>query len=138
MHSSWRWPVAVFLLANAAIHLYLAPMHLMEAPYIGALFIALSVACIILAPALAFVDSPLVWAGVGATGLLALIAFFVSRTLGLPQIEDDIGNWTEPLGNLTIAVEALTIAGALVVLRSLRARAMSREAIPLSAQVTHH
>ncbi len=136
LHSPWRWPVVVFLLTNAAIHLDLAPMHLMEAPYIGALFIALSAACIILAAALAFVDSPLVWVGAGATSVLALIAFLVSRTVGLPQIADDIGNWTEPWGNPTIAVEALTIVCTLVVLRSRRPRAMSREAPPSAVQVT--
>jgi hypothetical protein len=119
-HSQWRWPAALFLLVNAAIHLYLAPMHLIEAPYIGALFIALSAACIILAVLLTFLDNTLVWTATGTISLLALIAFLISRTIGLPQIGDDIGNWTDPLGYPNMVVEILTVAVAVVVLRSWR------------------
>ncbi len=125
-HSPWRWPVTVFLLANAAIHIDLAPMHLIEAPYIGMLFIALSVACIILAVLLAFLDNAMVWATAGAVSLLALIAFLVSRTAGLPQIGDDIGNWTAPLGYPTVAVEVLTVTIAIAVLRPRRLPARRR------------
>lgn len=119
-HSRWRWPTALFLLANAAIHLHLAPMHLMEAPYIGALFIALSTACIILAVLLIFLDNTLVWASTGSLSLLALIAFLTSRTIGLPQIRDDIGNWTDPLGYPNMVVETLTVAITVAVLGSWR------------------
>jgi hypothetical protein len=38
-----------------------------------------------------------------------LIAFLASRTIGLPQIEDDIGNWSEPLGLPAIAAEATMV-----------------------------
>lgn len=107
--SQWRWPVALLLLTNAAIHVYLAPEHLAEIPYIGALFIALSVASILLAVALILLGNAWVWTATGALNLLALVAFVVSRTVGLPQHDHDIGNWTEPLGYLTMAVEILTI-----------------------------
>ncbi|MEO8906731.1 MAG: hypothetical protein ABI310_01515 [Microbacteriaceae bacterium] len=116
-HSPLRWPAAVFLLANAAIHIDLAPMHLIEAPYIGALFVALSAACITLAILLIVRDNALVWAATGATSLLALIAFLISRTVGLPQIADDIGNWSDPLGYWNIAVEILAVVVAIAVLR---------------------
>lgn len=119
-HSPWRWSAAGFLLANAAIHLYLAPMHLMEAPYIGVLFATLSAACIILALLLAFRDNALVWAVTGALSLVALIAFLASRTVGLPQIGDEIGNWTEPFGSLNLMVEVLTVVIAIFVLWSWR------------------
>ena len=117
-HSQWRWLAILFLLVNAAIHLDLTPMHLAEAPYIGVLFIALSAACIFLAVLLTFLDNALVWTTTGALSLLALIAFLVSRTIGLPQVSDDIGNWTEPLGYPNVVIEVLTIAIAIVVIRS--------------------
>ena len=41
----------------------------------------------------------------------AFVAFVVSRTVGLPNGADDIGNWWEPLGLASLFVE-----GALVVL----------------------
>lgn len=125
-HSQWRWSAAVFLLANATIHLYLAPMHLTEAPYIGALFIALSTACLILAMLLTFLDNAMVWAATGVVSVLALIAFLASRTVGLPQLDDDIGNWTDPLGYLNLAVEVLTVAVATAALRPRRLRARRR------------
>jgi hypothetical protein len=125
-HSQWRWPATLFLLVNAAIHLYLAPMHLIEAPYIGALFIALSAACIILAVLLTFLDNTLVWTATGTISLLALIAFLISRTIGLPQIGDDIGNWTDPLGYPNMVVEILTVTVAIAVLRSWRLRTPGR------------
>lgn len=120
-HSQWRWPVALFLLTNGAIHVYLAPEHLAEIPYIGALFIALAAACIILAAILVILDSAWVWATTGALNILALATFVVSRTVGLPLHSHDIGNWTEPLGYVTMAVEILTI---IVALRESRARAV--------------
>ncbi|MEO7123589.1 MAG: hypothetical protein ABI400_10835 [Lacisediminihabitans sp.] len=118
-HSRWRWLAAVFLLANAAIHLDLAPMHLMEAPYIGVLFIVLSAACIVLALLLIFFDNVAVWSSTAALSLLALIAFLASRTVGLPQIDDDIGNWTEPLGYPNVVIEVLTLVVAAAVMRSI-------------------
>jgi hypothetical protein len=130
-HSQWRWPAAVFLLVNATIHLYLAPMHLMAAPYIGVLFIALSAACIILAVLLTFLDNASVWAATGAVSLLALIAFLASRTVGLPQIGDDIGNWTEPLGYPNMLAEVLTIAVAVAVMRSRRRRMPDRHSLSI-------
>ncbi len=117
--SPLRWVVAALLLVTAAVHLPLVPAHLREAPYVGVLFIALAVICTILAGAMVLHDSPMVWELSGAVTLLALVAFLASRTIGLPQIGDDIGNWTEPLGFPTIAAELLT---ALVVAYALRQR----------------
>ena len=114
--SPLRWVAIVMLLGTAGTHVPLIPMHLEEAPYVGALFIALSVASVGLAVLLVRWDTPLVWAVSGAMTLLALVAFFASRTVGLPQIGDDIGNWTEPLGYPAVAVEALVTAAAAIVL----------------------
>lgn len=127
--SPLRWAAAVLLLANAAIHLYLTPMHLMEAPYIGVLFIALSATCLILAVLLTFHDNEPVWAVTGALSVVALLAFIASRTVGLPQIGDDIGNWSEPLGMVNLAVEALTLAFTLGVLWSWRDVTAPRAAV---------
>lgn len=101
---------------NAGVHIPLVPEHLREAPYIGVLFILLSVACVALAIMVTAHDTPWIWAISAALSPLALIAFVWSRTIGLPQITDDIGNWTEPLCFPTVAAEALTVALVLVVL----------------------
>ena len=116
LDSPWRWAGAALLLVTAGTHVPLVPEHLEEAPYVGVLFIVLSVASLVLAVLLVRWDTPLVWAASGVMTLLALVAFFASRTVGLPEIGDDIGNWSEPLGYPAVAVEALVTAAAAIVL----------------------
>jgi hypothetical protein len=117
IHSSLRWFAAVLLVVVAAVHVPMVPDHLQEAPYIGALFIALSVVSVSLAAVIAIWDSPAVWTATGLVTLLALVGFLLSRTIGLPELGDDIGNWTEPLGFPAMAAETLATAVAATVLR---------------------
>lgn len=51
--------------------------------------------------------------GVAAGPLLGIV---VSRSVGLPDATDDIGNWTEPLGVLAMVVEAALLLLAVAVL----------------------
>lgn len=117
LRSPLRWLAAATLVASGIVHIPVIPMHLEEAPYIGYLFIALTAVCFALAAAVLLVDSMLVWAAGGVVTALAVIAYVLSRTVGLPQIEDDIGNWTEPLGIAAITAESLTVLLAVVALR---------------------
>ncbi len=116
VRSGWRWPAAVTLLVVAGVHIPLIGEHLSEAPYVGALFIALSVVSIGLALVLLVADLPAVWLSIAVVVILAIVAFVLSRTVGLPQIGDDVDNWTEPLGFPALASEVLTALFALVVL----------------------
>ena len=93
-----QWLASFLLLVAAGTHIPLIRDHLDEAPYIGWLFILLSVVCIVLAVAILFVDSPSVWVISGAVCVAAVVGFLASRTVGLPQIGDDVGNWSDPLG----------------------------------------
>lgn len=117
LRSPLRWLCAPALLATAGLHLPLVPEHLEEAPYVGVLFIALAVACTALAVLVVLRDRPVVWAASGLVALLAIAAFLVSRTVGLPQIGDDVGNWTEPLTFPALAAEAVTVVLAVLALR---------------------
>ena len=91
-----QWCASFLLLVAAGTH-------------IGWLFIAFSVVCIVLAVAILLVDNPGVWILSGAVCLAAVVGFLASRTVGLPQIGDDVGNWTEPLGIPAVASEALMV-----------------------------
>jgi hypothetical protein len=115
--SPLRWAGALMLLVTAATHIPLVPEHMEEAPYVGVLFVALSVASVVLAALLVRWDTPAVWAATGAMTTLAVAAFLASRTVGLPQIRMDIGNWTEPLGFPAVAAEALAALAAVYALR---------------------
>lgn len=109
LRSPLRWPAIAMLLAAAVAHVPVIGPHLEEAPYIGALFIALTLVCTLLAVALAVRDSRTSWdLSILVTGL-AVLAYVLSRTVGLPQIGDDIGNWGEPSGIVSIITESLTV-----------------------------
>jgi hypothetical protein len=116
IHSPWRWVAALALVANAYIHIELTPHHLMEAQYIGVLFIVLSVACIVLTAGLLFFDNVVVWGATGLVSVAGLAAFVASRMIGLPLITDEIGYWSDPWGTATMVVEVVAIAVAGVVL----------------------
>lgn len=107
--SLWRWPAAAALSATAAIHMTLVPEHLHEAPYAGTLFIALSAAALAIAMLLSAGDDNRVWLAARAISLGALVAYFLSRSVGLPSLSDDIGDWTNPLGLAAVACETLTL-----------------------------
>ncbi|HEY6932248.1 MAG TPA: hypothetical protein VI452_02520 [Marmoricola sp.] len=133
VRSPFRWAAALTLLVTAGTHIPLIPEHLEEAPYVGALFIALSLVSSILAVAVVVRDVPAVWAISGTVTLLALVAFLVSRTVGLPQIGDDIGNWTEPLGYPALAAELATVvlAGLVIGRGPTGAAGTTRSRLPL-------
>ena len=116
LRSPLRWSAAFLLLVTSGTHIPLIPEHLEEAPYVGWLFIALSVVSVVFAVLVVRWDTPAVWAASGLLTLLAVLGFVASRTVGLPQIADDIGNWTEPLGYPAVAAEVLATVVAAVVL----------------------
>jgi len=104
-----RFPVAATALVAAAAHVPVTGEHLREAPYIGVLFIALEVALVVLAGLVLVSTSRLVWWAAAVVPALAVVAYAVSRTVGLPQIGDDVGNWTEPLGVVSVVAETLMV-----------------------------
>jgi hypothetical protein len=108
LRSPWRWPAALALLVTGAVHIPVTPEHLEEAPYIGLLFAALTMACLVLAIAVLAFDVPAVWLLSGSVSGAAVFAYLLSRTVALPQIGDDVGHWFEPLGMAAISAETLT------------------------------
>jgi hypothetical protein len=104
--SRWRWPTAALLSATAAIHMTLVPDHLRDAPYAGALFIVLSAAALTAAILLAGTNHEFVWLGAGALSASALLGYFLSRSIGLPDLSDDLGDWLNPLGLTAVGCEA--------------------------------
>ncbi len=91
--------------------------HLEEAPYVGLLFLALILAAAPGSPSCWYAATPRPYGRPAAMlTLLAIAGFLASRTVGLPQLGDDVGNWTEPLGFPALAAETLATALAAVVL----------------------
>lgn len=107
--SRLRFLAAGALATVGAVHIPIIPEHLREAPYIGFLFIALAAVCFTLAVIVVAFDDPFVWAVVGVTAGLAVMAYLVSRTVGLPQIGDDVGDWGDPLGVVALTTETCVL-----------------------------
>jgi hypothetical protein len=90
----------------AAAHLPVIPDHLAEAPYIGWSFIVLSVVCISGGIVLLGADSRAAWAATGGACALAVFALLVSRTVGLPQMADDVGQWGDTWAIVSLVSES--------------------------------
>ncbi|MGZ4469685.1 MAG: hypothetical protein ACXVXB_14465 [Nocardioidaceae bacterium] len=111
--SGARLPAAAAAVVGAAAHVPVTEDHLRQAPYIGVLFIGLEIALVVIAVLLLVRDSALVWTAAAVVPALAVVSYVVSRTIGLPQIGDDVGNWTEPLGVVSVVSETLMVVLAL-------------------------
>ena len=103
--------VAVVGLAGVAlIHVLDAHDTFVEAPYKGWLYVGLIAGTLITAAVLLRRDDARAWVAAALFPAGAFAAFVVSRTVGLPQGADDIGNWWEPLGLASLFVEAAVVA----------------------------
>ena len=117
LHRQDRGAAVLALVVTSATHAPLIREHLAEAPYVGWLFATLSAVSVLLAVALLVADTRVVWAATGVLGAASVLAFLLSRTTGLPQIGDDVGNWSEPLGYPAIAAESVVVLAAYLTLR---------------------
>jgi hypothetical protein len=98
----------------------------------GVLFIVLTGACFALALAALVYDTRAVYAAAAVTCSLAIIGYAATRLVAFPMLADDVGNWLEPLGVLSVASEAVVVVASVVGLRR-RRHAASR---PLAAQLS--
>src|SRR5581483_10145824 len=91
----------VGLVGIAWIHLLDLSDKLKETPYLGVAYIGLIAGCAV-AAALRDRRGFLLAGGLAAA---TLAGYCLSRTVGLPAATDDIGNWTETLGILSLVAE---------------------------------
>jgi hypothetical protein len=82
-----------------------------ETPWLGGVFVVLTVGCMVLAGRLLQWGSRLLWAQVAVLNALAIGGYVFTRLASTPFDNGDVGNWSEMLG-----LAALFIEGALVVL----------------------
>jgi peptidoglycan/LPS O-acetylase OafA/YrhL len=116
-----RWLLAVLAVVAGLAHVPLIPPHLSEAPYMGVLFILLTIACLMLAGAATFRDSAAVYSTSAAVCGVAVIGYVATRLVPFPMLADEVGNWLEPLGLLAVPAEtAVVVIAVRVLLRASR------------------
>jgi hypothetical protein len=107
------------LSATAAIHITGLSSETDEVAYLGFGYLALSCACVV-AIALLAVGDRRGWVLGLVTCAATLIAFVLTRTTGLPNASDDIGNWSETIALWSLIVEAAFCLLAIAALTSRR------------------
>ena len=108
-----RGAVAVGLVAVAVVHLADLPGKMEEVPYIGWMYVGLMAAALVLAEIVLVKPSRLAFLAAAGLSASTILGFVLTRTTGLPNATDDIGNWTEPLGLVSLMVEAVVVWWAL-------------------------
>jgi hypothetical protein len=117
LRSSLRWGVAIAAIIAAGAHIPIIPDHLHEAPYMGTLFVLLTLACLGLATVVLVYDIPLVYLAAATVCGLAILGYAATRTVAFPELADDVGDWLEPLGIVAICSEATVVSLSLAALR---------------------
>jgi hypothetical protein len=102
----------------ALIHVLQLPDAFAAIDYLGVLFIIAIVAALGLAALMTRMSDEVIWAATGLLPALLLIGFVLSRTSGLPGFTDDVGDWSERLGLLSLVVEGLLVCLSATVLMS--------------------
>jgi hypothetical protein len=122
-----RWVLASAALVAAAAHLPVIGPHLAEAPYMGVLFIMLTAACVALAAAAIVRDTMAVYALAALTCALAILGYIATRLVAFPLLADDVGNWFEPMGVLSVGSETIVVVSAGIAFRGVRRRSEAPE-----------
>jgi hypothetical protein len=109
--------------------------HLIEATYVGVGMLTFAIVGIHLAVRLLTTPSAGVWVATGLVGTAEIASYMLSRTVGLPQLQDDIGHWSDPLGNVAIICETAMVCAAVVQMP--RLRRARRPQNPCEVEVAH-
>ncbi|WP_073950071.1 hypothetical protein [Streptomyces kebangsaanensis] len=126
-----RWTGTLLCLAVAVIHvLDQGGITATRDPhYVGVAYHVLEVAAVVAAVLLLVGLVRPGWLLAVGVAVGPLLGYILSRGPGLPGYSDDIGNWTEPLGLVSLAVEgALLLLSVPFFVRSVRRRGTSRAA----------
>ena len=100
-----RWSTILLLLVASLAHIPVIPEHLHEAPYMGVLFVLFTLTAFGLAALLAARPAAVLSPVAAALCAAAVLAYTATRVVAFPQLGDDVGNWTEPLGVVSVVAE---------------------------------
>ena len=99
--------VVIGLIAVAAIHLLDLRSKMEETPYLGVGYILVIITALVLVERIVVGAKKIDFLAAAGLCLSVLVGFVVNRTVGMPGAMGDIGNWFEPLGLVSLVVEAV-------------------------------
>lgn len=117
---SLRAALVAAIAVAAVAHIPVIAPHLDEAPYMGVLFIVFTVACFALGIAVAVTGQAWAYRASVAVCGAGVLTYAATRLVAFPQLSDDVGNWFEPLGVVSVVSEAVVVGLALLVLQQRR------------------
>jgi hypothetical protein len=101
-----------------AVHVMDLPGKLAEVPYLGVMYIAVILGAGYLIHRMIVGPTRRDFLASASLAGAVLVGFMINRTFGMPGATDDIGNWTEPLGLLSLVIEAWVVIVALSAART--------------------
>mgnify|MGYP003463682820 FL=1 len=116
MNAPHRFVVAAAAAVAAIAHIPVIAPHLEEAPYMGVAFVIFTVACLASGAAVLAWDAPVAYVAAAGTCALAILGYSATRFIAFPMLADDVGNWLEPLGVLSVAAESVVVVAAAIAL----------------------
>lgn len=132
LSSPLRLPAAAAALVAGIAHLPVTPEHLDEVPYVGWMFVALAVVCVAGGLLLVVRDAAVVWWTPAVSCLAAVVLYVVSRGPGMPAMDDDIGDWTNEFGLISVASETLVaVLAVAALLRAAQGATQAARRLPL-------
>lgn len=118
-----RVAVGLGLASVAAIHILDLPGKFAETPYLAAFYVALIIASFVLTERLFIAGTRRDFLAAATLSAAVIVGFTINRTVGMPGATGDIGNWLEPLGLLSIVVEAFVLWQSIAALAGMPRRA---------------
>lgn len=128
VQSPLQYPVAGGLVVVATAHIPVIPAHLREATYMGLAFVLFTFACLAVAAVVLIRDTVSTYLLAAFLCCMAVLTYAATRIVAFPLLADDVGNWAEPLGVLSVAAEVLVAAVALGVARATSRVVQGRDA----------
>lgn len=116
-----RWSTAGGLLVVAGAHGPVVREHLEEAPYMGVAFLLFISAALLVQVMVLIHDTPRVYVASLVLCVLAIAAYVATRLVAFPLLADEVGNWLEPWGVVSVLAEAV-VAGVSVLALHAHAR----------------
>ncbi|HET7312594.1 MAG TPA: hypothetical protein VFJ17_14855 [Mycobacteriales bacterium] len=107
--------LAALTIAAGLAHLPVTPEHLREAPYVGVSFVVFAVVAVVLGAYCWLRPSD--HRGVAVAGVLsaaAIVTYAATRLVAFPEIGDDVGNWAEPWGVVSVLLETAAVVVAVL------------------------